>query len=108
MLGAVPEEIDHAVQAALGALSHPLLARARVAERRHRELPVMLKLAHRKTLEGVIDLAFERDRRWFIVDFKTDADISVNRVRYERQLQWYALALARLNNAPVEAHLLSI
>lgn len=108
VLGAVPEEIDHAVQAALGALSHPLLARARVAERRHRELPVMLKLAHRKTLEGVIDLAFERDRRWFIVDFKTDADISVNRVRYERQLQWYALALARLNNAPVEAHLLSI
>jgi ATP-dependent helicase/nuclease subunit A len=108
MLGATPEEIEHAVQAALGALSHPLLAQARDSERYHRELPIMLKLDSRKTLEGVVDLAFEKAGRWHIVDFKTDADVSVNRSRYERQLRWYSLALARLNNAPVEAHLLSV
>jgi ATP-dependent helicase/nuclease subunit A len=108
VLGANPEEVDHAIQAVLRALSHPLLIQARDSERCHRELPIMLKLGPRKTLEGVIDVAFEKNKRWHIVDFKTDADISANRSRYERQLQWYSLALARLNNAPVEAHLLSI
>ena len=62
----------------------------------------------RGILEGVIDLLFESGGRWHIVDFKTDADLAPNRARYERQLRWYALAVARLNNAPVEAHLLSI
>ena len=54
----------------------------------------------------MIDLAFEAEGRWHIVDFKTDADIAANRAHYERQLHWYSLALARLNNAPVQAHLL--
>jgi ATP-dependent exoDNAse (exonuclease V) beta subunit len=74
----------------------------------HRELPIILKLNANRVLEGVIDLAFEAEGRWHIVDFKTDADITANRAHYERQLQWYSLALSRLNNAPVQAHLLSI
>jgi ATP-dependent helicase/nuclease subunit A len=108
VLGAAPEEVGYAIQAVLRALSHPLLTQARGSERCHRELPILLKLGRRKTLEGMIDVAFEKNKRWYIVDFKTDADISANRSRYERQLQWYSLALARLHNAPVEAHLLSI
>ena len=108
VLGASPEEVEHAAEAARRALGHPLLARARDSARSHRELPILLKTGDGKTLEGVIDLAFEKDNRWHIVDFKTDADVSGNRARYERQLRWYSFALARLNNAPVEAHLLSI
>lgn len=73
-----------------------------------REFPVLLKLEESRVLEGVIDLAFESDGTWHIVDFKTDADLAPNLARYERQLRWYALALSRLNQCAVEAHLLSV
>jgi ATP-dependent exoDNAse (exonuclease V) beta subunit len=59
-------------------------------------------------LEGVIDLAFESGGTWNIVDFKTDADLASNRAHYKRQLQWYSLAISRLNKMPVRAYLLSI
>jgi ATP-dependent helicase/nuclease subunit A len=108
LLGATPEEIAHAGAAAAGALRHALLGQARKAKRCRRELPVLLKLEGNRVLEGVIDLAFEDAGKWHLVDFKTDADLAGSRARYERQLQWYALALARLNPEPVTAHLLSV
>ncbi len=107
-LGASPEEVEHAIDAVAGALRHPLLAQARAAERLHRELPVLLPLDDNKVLEGVIDLAFRASGCWYIIDFKTDADLAPNRARYERQLRWYALALTRLNQAPVRPHLLCL
>jgi ATP-dependent helicase/nuclease subunit A len=71
-----------------------------------------LKLEGNRVLEGVVDLAFEENGCWHIVDFKTDAEIGSEsgskRARYENQLRWYGLALARLNKTPVEAHLLSV
>ncbi len=100
--------MEHAIATASAALNHPLLARARSAERVHRELPILLPLEGNKVMEGVIDLAFFSNGSWHIVDFKTDADVALNRARYERQLHWYALGLSRLNKTPVEAHLLSI
>jgi len=108
LLGAEPDETAHAIDAALGALEHPLIDRARRSGRTHRELPVLLKLDNSQVLQGVIDLGFVSDGTWHIVDFKTDADLAPNRAHYERQLQWYALALSRLNKSAVEAHLLSI
>ena len=108
LLGATPEEIEQSGTAAAAALKHPLIERARRAKNVRREFPIMLKLEGARVLEGVIDLAFEAADGWHIVDFKTDADVAANRARYERQLQWYAAAVARLNNAPVEAHLLSV
>ncbi len=108
MLGATAEEMEAAIAAVAAALRHPLLERARHATRVHRELPIILKLDSKRILEGVIDLAFEAEDRWHIVDFKTDADIVQNRKHYERQLRWYSLALSRLNNASVRAYLLSI
>jgi ATP-dependent exoDNAse (exonuclease V) beta subunit len=108
LLGATAEEVAAAIDAVALTLGHPLLAAARQAPRLHRELPIILKLDSKRVLEGVIDLAFEAEGCWNIVDFKTDADIAVNRAHYERQLHWYSLALSRLNKAPVKAHLLSI
>ena len=108
LIGAPTAEIEAAVEAVAAALAHPLLAMASAARQLHRELPVILKLDANRVLEGVIDLAFEAEGRWHIVDFKTDADIEANRAHYERQLHWYSLALSRLNSAPVRAHLLSI
>jgi ATP-dependent exoDNAse (exonuclease V) beta subunit len=108
VLGATEEEQDDAAGAVTAALQHPLLDRARKSKLCRRELPVFLKLEGNRILEGVIDLAFEENGCWHVVDFKTDADIGPNRKRYENQLRWYSLALARLNKMPVEAHLLSI
>jgi len=108
VLGATDPEIQHAAETAAAALKHPLLERARKSKLCRRELPILLKLEGNRILEGVIDLAFEENGTWHIVDFKTDAEIGPGRKRYENQLRWYSLALARLNQAPVEAHLLAL
>jgi ATP-dependent helicase/nuclease subunit A len=108
LLGADTEEIEQAIEVTQATLAHALIARARSAQRLHRELPIILKLEDRKVLEGIVDLAFLDQGGWQIVDFKTDADISANQTHYKRQLHWYALAVSRLNHAPVHAHLLSI
>ena len=108
LLGATPEEVDAAIKAVHAALEHPLLAQARKAERLHREYPIILKLDGNRVLEGILDLVFVDQGVWHIVDFKTDADIAVNQAHYKRQLQWYSLAISRLNAASVHAHLLSI
>jgi len=108
LLGATAEETEHAANTAAAALAHPLLGRARASERVHRELPIVLKLDGNRVLEGVIDLVFVHEGVWHVVDFKTDADIGGNPVHYRRQLQWYCLAVARLNQAAVKGYLLSI
>jgi ATP-dependent exoDNAse (exonuclease V) beta subunit len=90
------------------ALRHPLLDRARAAERKHREYPVMLRVDCGRLMEGIIDLAFVEDGGWVIVDFKTDADISAAQAQYQRQLQWYASALSRLTGLPARAYLLGV
>jgi len=108
LLGATPEEIEHATKAGAAALSQPLLEKVRRATRVHREYPIMLKLDEARVLEGVIDLVFESDGAWNIVDFKTDADLASNRAHYKRQLQWYSLAISRLNKMPARAYLLSL
>ena len=108
VLGATDQEIEHAAQAAAAASKSPLLERAQRSKLCRRELPILLKLEPNRILEGVIDLAFEENGTWHVVDFKTDAEIGSSRKRYENQLRWYSFALSRLNNAPVEAHLLSL
>lgn len=108
VLGSPDAERDAAVAAVEAALEHPLLARARAAERCHREYPLVLTLDDGRIVEGVIDLAFVENEQWVIVDFKTDADASERRAQYERQLRWYAFALAELTGLIARAHLLEI
>ena len=108
LLGATPEELEHAIDAVLAALSHPLVEQARKSTQLHREFPITLKVDQNRVLEGIIDVAFESGGVWHIVDFKTDADVAANQAHYKRQLNWYSLAVARLNSSPVHAHLLSI
>ncbi len=108
VLGATEEEAQSAAEAVWGALRHPIFARARAAERCHREYPVTLKLDDGRMLEGVVDLAFVEQGAWIVVDFKTDADVSERRVQYERQLKWYAYALAKLTGIPARGVLLGV
>jgi ATP-dependent exoDNAse (exonuclease V) beta subunit len=108
IIGAPADELEAACTRVETALAHPILDRARAAERKHREYPVMLKVDNGRLLEGIIDLAFVEDGFWVIVDFKTDADISGHGAQYQRQLQWYASALSRLTGLPARAYLLAV
>ncbi len=108
LLGSPSEERDAAAATVEAVLAHPLLSRARAAERCHREYPLVLKLDDGRLLAGFIDLAFLENGQWSIVDFKTDADTSVRRNQYERQLQWYGYALTKLTKLPARAYLLEI
>jgi ATP-dependent exoDNAse (exonuclease V) beta subunit len=106
LLDATAAEVEAAVDAVVATLQHPLLRRAAAAERCHRELPVVLPLEDGRTLEGVIDLAFLEKGEWTVVDFKTDAELSASKPRYERQVQWYVHALSKLTGLPAKGVLL--
>ena len=94
------------MEAALAVLAHPLIARARAADRCHRELPVLLPLADGRTLEGFVDLAFLQNGEWTVVDFKTDVELTAGRARYERQVQWYCYGISTLTGLPANGVLL--
>lgn len=91
---------DDAVAAAslvARAFEHDVLRRARAAEVRgacRRESPVTATLPDGTTVEGTVDLAFEEDGRWHVVDFKTDRELSEADIeRYRRQVGLYAFAI---------------
>jgi ATP-dependent helicase/nuclease subunit A len=107
-LGAADEEIEAAASAARMALEHPLIMRARAASRCLREVPVSLRLDHDHSMEGSIDLAFEEDGTWHVVDYKTDSPSGARLKKYERQVAWYGAALARITGQPVRCHLMSV
>ncbi len=91
-------------------------ARAVAPERRFTELSVTLAAAGEeaggepRVLDGQIDLAFEEDDGWVVVDYKTNrlrAGQEAARAKgYEGQLGLYAEALSRIAGTPVkEVHL---
>ena len=59
-------------------------------------------------IEGVVDLAFEEDGRWMVIDFKTDRDLDPGLDMYKRQLTLYASAIAQATGKPVDAALFSL
>lgn len=108
VFGASAEEAAAAEEAVSVALGHPVMERARAAERCHREYPVTLRLEGNRVMDGVIDLAFVEDGAWVVVDFKTDADGSGKRAQYQRQLQWYGYALMKLTGMKARGVLLGV
>ncbi len=111
VLDAPAAEVEAAKSAVTRALAHPVFERARVAEaagRCFREAPFVLPLADGRLLEGTMDLAFEEDEGWVVVDYKTDADVEERRAGYEIQLAWYLFALARLDAQPSAGVLLAV
>jgi hypothetical protein len=105
VIGATEEETLAAAETVSRALLHPLIMSACRAERCHREFPLVLKLANGELVEGIADLAWLAAGEWTVVDFKTDADLTGRRAKYERQLQVYSIGLAP---TPVRAYLLSL
>lgn len=81
------------------ALESGLLARAARAKRRYRETPFTLRLGA-DLVEGRIDLLFEEEEGWTVVDYKTDdvdaAPEGESLALYRPQAAIYVLALERL------------
>jgi ATP-dependent helicase/nuclease subunit A len=105
LLNMSAEDAAAAAAAVAAAWAHPLLERARAAERCHRELPIHLPLEDGSLMEGVIDLAFVEQGRWVVVDFKSDA---AGLPRYQRQLRWYLYALSKLTGREAVGHLMRV
>jgi ATP-dependent exoDNAse (exonuclease V) beta subunit len=108
LLAATSEEVSAAAEAATRALEHSLLRRAALASRCRRETPLSLRLDDGALLEGTCDLAFEEGGIWTVVDFKTDAEIEERLSEYQRQVAWYACAIAQATGAPTRAVLLQV
>ena len=104
IIGATDEERAAAESAVVATLAHPVLARARAAERVYREYPIVLKLDDGRLLDGVIDLAFREGGECVVVDFKTDDGLET----YANQVRWYAYALAKLTGNRARACLLGV
>ncbi len=98
IVGAPDAEIAVARRVVEGVLAHPLLRRAHTAwaaGKCRRETPVTWLDRDGKLIEGVLDLAFEEEDAWTILDFKTDAEIGGDERHYRRQVSLYAAAVAR-------------
>jgi len=111
ILGAQDEETEAATVLVEAALAHPLLVRARAAAghgRCRRETPITAVEPDGSILEGVLDLAFEEDDGWTVVDFKIQAELSGPLARYRRQVGAYASVVARVTGRPATAVLLRL
>jgi ATP-dependent exoDNAse (exonuclease V) beta subunit len=110
VLGATPDETRATVEIVRAVLEHPLLERARRADARarcRRETPVSLVEAG-TLIEGVVDLAFEDEDAWTVLDFKTDQEIGGREDEYRRQIHLYARAIAQATGRPAHGILLRI
>jgi len=111
-LGLSSEQATTAAAIVSRTLGHELLERARRAERRRacrREAPVTLQLADGTLIEGIVDLAFEEDGEWTIVDYKTDRELAAaGEERYRRQVALYSAAIAAATARPAHGVILLI
>ena len=73
-----------------------------------REVPVAVQPTPGVVIEGIVDLAFEEEGVWVVVDFETDHDLERGRERYENQLAWYAAAVTAATAQPSRAILLHV
>jgi ATP-dependent exoDNAse (exonuclease V) beta subunit len=111
ILGATPEETAAATALVEAALAHPLLLRAREAsrvDRCRREAPITAVEPDGSILEGVLDLAFEEEDGWTVVDFKTQAELAGPLARHRRQVGAYASVVARITGRPATAVLMRL
>jgi ATP-dependent exoDNAse (exonuclease V) beta subunit len=111
-LGLSEVDAATAADAAERILGHDVMSRARQAAIRglcRRESPIVCTLDDGTLVEGVVDLAFEEQGQWIVVDFKTDRQIGADGIeRYRRQVALYASAIQRATGQPAHGMLVRI
>jgi ATP-dependent exoDNAse (exonuclease V) beta subunit len=118
VLGATDEERSAAASVVERALKHRVFDEARAARAAgracRREAPVSITVAAPAApgssflIDGQIDLAYDTENGWVVVDFKTDAEIAGAEEAYRRQVALYAHAVARATGRPARGVLLRI
>jgi ATP-dependent helicase/nuclease subunit A len=96
VLGADAAEVAAAADLVERLFTHPVLQAATLAARDgrcYREMPVTWR-AGAALIEGFVDLAYEDESGFVVVDFKTDREMDGAIDRYERQVRIYAAAIA--------------
>lgn len=90
------DDVDFAMGLIRNSMETGILARAAVAPKRWRELPFMFELDGR-VIRGFIDLVFEEEGKFTIVDFKTDNitadEANLKASHYENQGAAYVMGL---------------
>jgi ATP-dependent exoDNAse (exonuclease V) beta subunit len=92
-------------------LRHDLLTRARSASARdacRRETPVALTLPDGTLVEGIVDLAFEEQGKWTVVDYKTDRELASGEESYRRQVALYAAGIAAATDGTAKGVLVRV
>jgi ATP-dependent exoDNAse (exonuclease V) beta subunit len=112
VLGLTDEDAAAAASVVERLHAHELLVRARAAEAHgacRRETPITCTLPDGTTIEGIVDLAFEEQGRWTVVDYKTDRELAaVGEDRYRRQVALYASAIAQATGQPATGVLIRV
>lgn len=73
-----------------------------------RETPITFRIETGLLLEGIVDLAFEENDKWTVLDFKTDTELKHDRPAYERQVSIYAAAIAEVTGKPAAGVLVHV
>jgi ATP-dependent helicase/nuclease subunit A len=108
-LGASPDEIAFAENAAREALAHDVMVRAGASVDARREVAVTFESEDHTLVEGVVDLAFEEpDGSITVVDFKTDVDETPRLASYRAQVSLYARAITKATGKPTRGVLLLV
>ncbi len=107
-LQASPREMKGAVAAVVAALEHPAVSAARGSTDVRREVSLVDHLEDGTIVEGAIDLAYELDGAWRIVEFKTDESIEEARPQYEAQTQAYVRAIGAATGKPARGIILRV
>jgi ATP-dependent helicase/nuclease subunit A len=101
----IPEKAEEIGALCERCLRHPLLERARRSRRIFREIPFSVSL-NEKVVEGKIDLLFEEEEGWVVVDYKTDqvsGEALEQRFQfYREQGTWYAEAVQKATGSDVK------
>ncbi|HJU42378.1 MAG TPA: UvrD-helicase domain-containing protein [Vicinamibacterales bacterium] len=88
-------------------------AAADAGRRVWREAPVSLRVQQEPgapitIVDGQVDLAYETDAGWVVVDFKTDIEIVSAQDAYKQQVALYAEAVAKATGRPAQGVLLRV
>lgn len=111
IFGATDEEVRTATDTVSRVLIHPLMQHAAAAVSEglgRREVPIAIQLEDGVVVEGVIDLAFQAQGVWTVIDYKTDFEIKGRLEEYKIQVGLYALAVSRATGQEVRAVLLRL
>jgi ATP-dependent exoDNAse (exonuclease V) beta subunit len=78
-----------------------------------REAPVSMRMDDEPgkpptLVDGQVDLAYETEAGWIVIDFKTDIEIASAQDAYKRQVALYAEAVAKATGLPAQGVLLRV